>query len=136
MPALSFRNRAGDLVDVPAVPASRAKNEFGQLLDQAARGGAVAITRHDAPKAVLLSFEEFRALVSASTPSLKALDAEFDALLARMQAPSARRAMTAAFDAPPAALGRAAVKSAARRAPNGQAKAAGAAPARRRAGGR
>ena len=35
------------------VAASEAKNKFGQVLDSALRDGAVVITKHDTPKAVL-----------------------------------------------------------------------------------
>lgn len=112
MPTLAFRNRLGEWVDVPSIPASQAKNEFGSLLDKATHGGAVAITRHDAPKAVLVSFADFESLVRNRDASLEQLDAEFDALLARMQTPQARRAAAMAFAATPAELGRAAVAAA------------------------
>ena len=112
MPTLTFRNRQGDLVDVPAVAATRLKNEFGAILEQALRGGAVAITRHDAPKAVLVSYDEFQSLIKARTPDLNDLRAEYDVLLARMQAPRAKKGMGTAFAASPAELGRAAVKAA------------------------
>lgn len=115
MPALTFRNSRGELVDVPAVAATRLKNEFGTVLEQAVRGGAVAITRHDTPKAVLISYDEFRALVKDRMPSLNDLSAEYDALLARMQTPKSRKGMQAAFNAAPAELGRAAVKAARKR---------------------
>ena len=108
MTTLTFRNRLGELVDVPSVAATRLKNEFGAVLEQAARG-AVAITRHDAPKAVLVSYEEFQALVSARAQSLGELDAEFDALLERMQSPKAKKGVEAAFRASSAELGRASV---------------------------
>ena len=56
MSALTFRNRQGELVDLPTVTASRFKNEFGAIFELAALGGAIAITKHDQPKAVLLSY--------------------------------------------------------------------------------
>lgn len=115
MSTLTFRNSRGELVDLPTVAASRFKNEFGAIFEQAALGGAVAITKHDAPKAVLLSYAEFESLVKSRTPALDDLSAQFDGLLARMQSPRARKGMAAAFDASPARLGRAAVKAAARR---------------------
>jgi prevent-host-death family protein len=108
MGTLTFRNRLGELVDVPSVAATRLKNEFGAVLEQATRG-AVAITRHDAPKAVLVSYEEFQALVNGRAQSLSELDGEFDALLERMQTPRAKKGVEAAFRASPAELGRAAV---------------------------
>lgn len=112
--ALTFRNSRGDLVDVPSIAATRVKNEFGVVLEQALQGGAIAITRHDTPKAVLISYEEFRALVKGRTPSLHELRAEYDVLLSGMQTPKARKGMAAAFNATPAALGKAAVKAAAK----------------------
>ena len=116
MPAtLTFRNSQGELVDVPAVAATRLKNEFGAVLEQALRGGAVAITRHDAPKAVLISYDEFQSLVKARSHSLSDLSAEYNVLLARMQTPKARKGMAAAFNASPAELGRAVVKAARKR---------------------
>ena len=113
--ALTFRNSLGELVDVPAVAATRLKNEFGAVLDQALRGGAVAITRHDTPRAVLISYDEFRALVKARSHDLNDLAAEYDVLLAGMQSPKARKGMEAAFNATPAQLGRAAVRAARKR---------------------
>jgi len=112
MSTLTYRNSKGELVDVPSVPASRAKNEFGTLFEQAALGGAIAITKHDAPKAVLLSIAEFESLVKSRSPSLDDLSAKFDALLQRMQTPQARAGMAAAFNASPAELGRVAVTAA------------------------
>jgi prevent-host-death family protein len=112
MSTLTFRNSLGELVDVPTVAATRIKNEFGAVLEQAVRGGAVAITKHDTPKAVLISYDEFQALVKARFPDLGDLAAEYDTLLARMQTPAAAKGMEAAFNASPAELGRAAVKAA------------------------
>jgi prevent-host-death family protein len=109
---LTFRNSEGELVDVPSVAATRFKNEFGAVFEQAALGGAVAITKHNTPKAVLMSYAEFQALTRSSSPVLDELTEEFDGLLERMQTPKARAAMESAFDATPQELGRAAVKAA------------------------
>jgi len=100
---------------MPTFTATAAKNEFGRVLDIAVEKGAVAITRHDAPKAVLLSIDEFDALVAAGTRTLDTLTAEFDELLARMQTPTARKGMADAFDATPGRLGKAAVAAAKKR---------------------
>jgi prevent-host-death family protein len=115
MSKLTFRNSRGNLIEVPSVAATRVKNEFGAILDKATHGGAVAITRHDTPKAVLISYDEFQSLVSARSSTLDDLGMEFNALLAGMQTPRARKGMKAAFNASPAELGRAAVKSARKR---------------------
>ena len=111
MSKLTFRNSRGNLIDVPSVAATKAKNEFGAILEKATHGGAVAITRHDTPRAVLVSYAEFESLVRARSRTLDDLGSEFDALLARMQTPKARKGMKAAFNASPAELGRAAVKA-------------------------
>jgi antitoxin Phd len=112
MATLTFRNRDGELVDVPTVAATRFKNEFGAIFEQAALGGAVAITKHNTPKAVLLSYAEFEALTRAAVPELDELTDEFDDLLKRMQTSTSKAAMASAFDATPQQLGRAAVKAA------------------------
>ena len=112
MSPLTFRNSLGELVDVPTVAATRIKNEFGAVLEQAVRGGAVAITKHETPRAVLISYDEFQALVKGRSPNLGDLTAEYDTLLAGMQTPAAAKGMEAAFNASPSELGRAAVKAA------------------------
>jgi hypothetical protein len=75
----------------------------------------VVITKHDAPKAVLLSVDEFTALTKVTEGALDTLSAEFDTLLARMQTPRARAGMKAAFAASPKELGKAAVAAARKR---------------------
>jgi antitoxin Phd len=112
MSTLTFRNSQGALVDIPTVAATQVKNEFGAILEKATHGGAVAITRHDTPKAVLLSYEEFESLVQMRSRTLESLGAEFDDLLDRMQTPEARKRMESAFHASPAKLARAAIKAA------------------------
>jgi prevent-host-death family protein len=112
---LTFRNSEGELVDIPTVAATKVKNEFGAVLEKAVHGGAVAITRHDTPKAVLLSYEEFESLVKARAGTLESLGAEFDGLLERMQTAKSRKGMERAFRASPVTLGRAAVKAARKR---------------------
>ena len=97
------------------VTATEAKTRFGPLLETAIRGGAVVITKHNAPKAVLLSIAEFEALGGSRQPDLKMLSKEFDGLLARLQTPASRRALKSAFDATPKELGRLAVANQRRR---------------------
>ncbi len=98
------------------VTATEAKNQFGPLLESAMRGQAVVITKHDVPKAVLLSVKEYESLVAANRPpDIGALRAEFDELLAQMQTPENTRAWEALFKASPAELGRLAVEYAKQR---------------------
>ena len=111
MSALTFRNKLGELVDIRPVPATRFKNEFGTIFDEAVRRGAVAITKHDTARAILISVEEFEALAGERSRSLDALAGQFEGLLARMQTPAAKKGIAAAFNASPKALGRAAVKA-------------------------
>jgi antitoxin Phd len=91
------------------VTATEAKMRFGPLLEAAIRGESIVITKHDTPKAVLLSIAEFEALGGSRPPDLHALRGEFDALLARLQKPRSRKALRSAFDATPNELGRLAV---------------------------
>src|SRR5271163_1134979 len=44
-----------------SVTATDAKNEFARVLESVIRGNRVFITKHDAPKAVLISIDEFEA---------------------------------------------------------------------------
>ena len=127
-----FRNARGELVEVEAVAATRLKNEPGTIIEKVITGGAVAITRHDAPKAVLLSYDDYVSLARAREPSLGALAAEFDSLLASMQAPGARKAVASAFDATPAQLGAAAVREAAKSKPRARPRAVAARAVKRR----
>jgi prevent-host-death family protein len=97
-----------------AVAATVAKNQFGRLLGTAVRGGRVVITKHDAPTAVLMSFDEYQELTGADAPDLDALTHEFDELMARMQTPAAQRATEALFRAETAELAEAALAEARR----------------------
>jgi prevent-host-death family protein len=99
------RNNRGELIDAPQYTASEAKHRFGELLDTALRSGPVAITKQRKPTAVLISLDEYRALLQAEDRSLAALSAEFDRQFEVMQAPEAAAAMQRAFDTPPAQLG-------------------------------
>jgi prevent-host-death family protein len=92
------------------VTATEAKTRFGPLLEAAIAGGSVIITRHGAPKAVLLSIAEYEALGGRRPPDLGALSAEFDGLLARLQTPASRKALKSAFAATPKTLGRLAAR--------------------------
>ena len=111
-----FRNRRGEQVEPRAFSASDAKNQFGRVLETALADGVVVITKHDAVKAVLVSVEEFAALMGVREPALDTLSREFDRLLARMQTPKSRAGMKGAFEATPTQLGQAAVEGARRRA--------------------
>ncbi|MGA7792879.1 MAG: type II toxin-antitoxin system Phd/YefM family antitoxin [Candidatus Acidiferrales bacterium] len=111
--APAIRNRRGE--EPIKISATEAKNKLGEVLDSVLQGGMVLITRHETPRAVLLSMEEYGALSGAAQSRLDALNGEFDALLARMQTAKARAGRKAAFDASPKQLGKAAVDAARKR---------------------
>ena len=114
-PVTAFRNRRGEQVEASSFTASDAKKQFGRVLELVLRGGAVVITKHDAPKAIVLSMDEFNALTQGAESRLDSLSADFDAMLGRMQTPKARASMKAAFGASPKEVGRAAVAVARKR---------------------
>ena len=107
-----YRNRRGEQVEPSLFSATKAKNDFGTVLDRVLQGDVVVVTKHDAPKAVIISIEDYQALSKGAARALDALTAEFDALLDRMQTSKARAGMQTAFDASPEELGRAAVTAA------------------------
>ncbi len=94
-----------------SVTASDLKNNFGGVISQALKG-AVAITRHQRAEFVLLPIEQYLELQQARAASLETLTSEFDAMVARMNAPAGKRAVEQLFKATPAALGKSAVKAA------------------------
>jgi antitoxin Phd len=98
-----------------SITATEAQNEFGRLLDSVAQDRVVVITRHNTPRAVLMSVDRYDALAGADAAVLDTLTAEFDALFDRMQTPEADAAMDRAFYASPEELGRAAAAAARRR---------------------
>jgi|SRR6185295_1168684 len=110
-----FRNRQGEQVKADAVTATQAKNELGSLLERVIRGETVVITKHNAPKAVLISIEDYESLARTPESQLNSLNKEFDELLARMQTPRAQTAMKRAYAASPRQLGKAAASAARKR---------------------
>ncbi len=99
MITLTMRNHHGQSVEVESISATEAKNSFGRLLERTTAGGMVAITRHHEPRAVLLSIDEYRALMAKIEDPIDRLRDEFDALVARMQTPAAKAAGAALFRA-------------------------------------
>jgi antitoxin Phd len=110
----SARNVPEPQVEVGEVSATGARNGFAQMLETTARRGVVVIHKQNAPKAVLVSFDEFQSLLGRPR-TLDVLTATFDTMLVEMQKPRARAGMKRAFDAKPEALGAAAVAHARKR---------------------
>src|SRR5579872_31090 len=111
--AAAIRNRDGEAA--VEISATLAKNKLGDVLDHVMQGGVVVITRHETPRAVLLSMDEYTALSGATQSRLDALTADYDAMLMRMQTGKSRAAMKVAFNATSRQLGKAAVARARKR---------------------
>jgi hypothetical protein len=98
------------LAEMPTISATELKNATADVFEQVAARRAVAITRHDKPRAVLLSIEQYEALTAQHNPPwLEKLHEEYGGLLNRMQGPEQRAAAERAFNATPVELGEAAV---------------------------
>lgn len=102
--------------ELPPVTATSLKNRTADVLDQVADLGAVAITRHDKPRAVLLSLEQYRQLKGDDDEDwLAELHEEYLGVLERMQEPEQKAAAERLFEATPEELGDAALRAAQRR---------------------
>jgi prevent-host-death family protein len=98
------------VAEMPTITATELKNATADVFEQVAARRAVAITRHDKPRAVLLSVEQYEALTGQQNPDwLEKLHEEYRGLLDRMQGPEQRAAAERAFNATPEELGEAAV---------------------------
>ena len=93
-----------------SVPATQAKNRFGEILQTARDSGPVFIERHGQAQAVVLSIDTYNKLISNERSSQqRELDhwtREFHSLHARMQTPEARQVVDALFSATDAELNR------------------------------
>ncbi|MFZ9964537.1 MAG: type II toxin-antitoxin system Phd/YefM family antitoxin [Terrimicrobiaceae bacterium] len=109
------RESAPSLAEMPTISATELKNATADVFEQVAARRAVAITRHDKPRAVLLSIDQYEALTAQQNPSwLEKLHEEYGGLLDRMQGPEQHAAAERAFNATPEELGEAAVWAAQR----------------------
>lgn len=101
--------------ELPVVTATELKNSTADVIDQLGERRAVAITRHDKPRAVLLSLEEYEALTRQEPAYMAGLMEKYRGMLDRMQRPEERAAAERAFNATPEELGAAAVWAAQQR---------------------
>jgi prevent-host-death family protein len=79
--------------------ATTAKNEFGSLLEAVDTDGAVVITKHDEPAAILVSYERVNRVLEKNEPNLRVLTQKVDALVAKMQTEESRQAIDSLFTA-------------------------------------
>jgi antitoxin Phd len=98
------------VAEMPTITATELKNATADVFEQVAARRAVAITRHDKPRAVLLSVEQYEALTGQQNPDwLEKLHEEYRGMLDRMQGPEQRAAAEKLFKATPEELGEAAL---------------------------
>jgi prevent-host-death family protein len=100
--------------ELPTVTATELKHSTADVLDQVNAGKVLAITRHDKPRAILLSVEQYRELTGGEGDWLADLHEEYGGMLDRMQEPDQKAAAIRAFNATPEELGHAAVEAALR----------------------
>ena len=101
--------------ELPMVTATELKNSTADVIEQVAARRAIAITRHDKPRAVLISIEEYEALTGQDPEWLEGLKQKYQGLLDSMQGPEQQAATERAFNATPEELGAAAVLAAQRK---------------------
>ncbi len=107
------------VAEMPSITATELKNSTADVFEQVAARRAVAITRHNKPRAVLLSIEQYEALTGEKNPDwLEKLHEEYRGLLDRMQGPEQRAAAEKLFKATPEELGEAALWAAQQKAKN------------------
>jgi prevent-host-death family protein len=103
-------NPAPRVAEMPSITATELKNATADVFEQVASRRAVAITRHDKPRAVLLSVEQYEALTGQQNPDwLEKLHEEYRGMLDRMQGPEQRAGAEKLFRATPEELGQAAL---------------------------
>lgn len=101
---------------MPPVTATELKNAAGDVLDKVLSHGAVAVTRHDKPRAVLLSLEQYETLTAGAQPGwLQEMRGDYHRMLDGMQSPEQKAAAERLFQATPEELGAAAVRGARRK---------------------
>jgi prevent-host-death family protein len=98
--------------ELPTITATELKNATADVFDQVAAKQAVAITRHEKPRAVLLSVEQYEALTGQRPDWLEQLHEEYRGMLDRMQGPEQRAIADKLFQATPQELGEAALSAA------------------------
>ena len=106
--------------EMPVISATELKNATADVFEQVAARRAVAITRHDKPRAVLLSVEQYEALAGQRPDWLEDLCKKYLGVLESMQGPVQRASAERAFNATPEELADAAVWAAQRRASEGK----------------
>lgn len=95
--------------ELPTITATELKNATADVFEQVAAKQAIAITRHEKPRAILLSVEQYEALAGQRPEWLEKLHEEYRGMLERMQGPEQRAGAEKLFRATPEELGQAAL---------------------------
>ena len=95
--------------ELPTITATELKNSTADVFEQVAAKQAIAITRHEKPRAILLSVEQYEALAGQRPEWLEKLHEEYRGMLERMQGPEQRAGAEKLFRATPEELGQAAL---------------------------
>lgn len=113
-----------EVKDMPVVTATQLKSATADVFDLVLREGAVALHRHDKPRGVLLSMEQYEALTNRPPDPqpdwLADLTLQCQAMVDEMQSPEQKAAAQRLFEATPEELGEAAVRGAQRMIASGQ----------------
>ncbi len=96
--------------EMPSVSATELKNSTADVFDLVATRQAVAIRRHDKPRAVLLSMDAYEALTGQEPDWLDGLRQQYRGMLEKMQSPEQKEAALRLFEATPQELGEAALR--------------------------
>ncbi|MEO1367494.1 MAG: type II toxin-antitoxin system prevent-host-death family antitoxin, partial [Acidobacteriota bacterium] len=94
------------------LPATRAKGSFAKLLQDVEKGDRVVVTKHESPSAVVVSYDEFKALRARSESALEAMRSRFADLVAEFQTQAFEQGVDGLFESSPRELGEAAVRAA------------------------
>lgn len=97
--------------ELPAVPATELKKSTADVLNEVGAGKVFAITRHDKPRAVILSAEKYDALVASESGWFQNLFKQYEHMLDDMQSPEQKVAARRLFEATPEELGEAALQA-------------------------
>ena len=113
---MSFPKHRARVSSLAKVSATELKNSFADVFDRVSAEGAVAITRHEKARAILLSVEEFEALADPEPEiDLTDLRKQCFQMLEEMQSPEQKAGAMKLFEATPEELGQAALEGYQRR---------------------
>jgi antitoxin Phd len=97
------------LETIESVSITEFKEQAREVINRVTQRHAVAISRHNAPEAVLIPVEDYLELLALRAERLNLLAQRYDEMVRKMRTPEAAAGVDALFNATPGELGRAAV---------------------------